>query len=94
MSQHTCKRGHDGVLADGCPRCTEFAEIQNSYGLSRVKMAELWTEMVHRELAPRQIGAYASETDARAAIDLYNVALWLRRYTTLDPRDLPLRVSP
>ncbi len=86
--RHTCKRGEDGVLHDGCPRCAEIAEVQNSYGLNAVKMNELWQEMVHVELAPRQLGAYASETDAKAAIDLYNMALWLRKYTEIDPRTL------
>lgn len=94
MARHTCTRGHDGVLADGCPRCAEIADERLSYSLSRNKMAELWAEMIHREFAPRQIGAYASELDAKAAVDLYDLALWLRRYTTIDPRDLQLRTAP
>ncbi len=88
MAKHTCKRGSDGVLHDGCLRCAEFADIQNSYGLSAVKMNELWQEMIHREFAPRQIGAYASELDAKAAVDLYNLALFIRKYTVIDPRGL------
>jgi hypothetical protein len=90
--KHTCKRGQDGVLHDGCPRCAELTDIQNSYGLNAKKMAELWAEMIAVEIPPRQLGRYASEADAIAAIDLYNIALWLRKYTNVDPRTL--KVGP
>lgn len=87
MSAHTCKPGHEGVLADGCLRCREHAEFPMLLDLDQHKMRALWEEMLAVEYQ-NLLACYATEADAMAGRQLYRLSIWLERYAGLDPRGM------
>lgn len=82
MSTHTCKPDHAGILADGCERCDEHAAEPMLLWLDQQKMEALWDKMISVE---RSSGHYATGNEAKAARQLYNLAIWLERYVGVDP---------
>lgn len=91
MSAHTCRPGHAGILADGCERCREHSEAPMLLELDAEKTAALWRKMVYVEHGGGrgQPGDgpdhYDSATEAKAARTFYLMAVWLERYTSVDP---------
>lgn len=77
------------ILFDRCDRCEEQAEhpLQT---LDLDHVAKLWDRMVAVEFYDE---AYRSTAEARAGRKLYEVALFLERYTHIDPRRYDIRLG-
>lgn len=77
-------------LADDCPRCAELAE--RPLELDDDNLRSLWQRMLDVEFGePGERDSYRSANEATAGRWLYHIALFLQRYTPLDPRELPER---
>jgi hypothetical protein len=80
-----------GVLVDGCERCEQQAADPMAT-LDRDHIASLWREMVRVERDPEgvfrnegRLVAYRSRADAKACRELYRIAVFLERFTLVDP---------
>lgn len=71
-------------LADGCERCGELAEHPLELDPENFTMA--WERMLAVEWAD---SSYRSANEARLGRLLYTWAVFLERYTPIDPRELP-----
>jgi hypothetical protein len=77
-----------GVLVDGC----EQQAADPMATLDREHVAALWREMVRVERDPEgvfrnegRLVAYRSRADAKACRELYRIAVFLERFTPVDP---------
>lgn len=81
MSSHTCRPGHDGILADDCERCAEHASEPFLLSLDGEKMRALWEKM--RAVEYGHMGHYATGAEALACHQLYKLSIWLGRFPDL-----------
>jgi hypothetical protein len=88
MASHTPHPDtHEHGLADGCPRCDELAE--RPLELDHENMLNAWDRMLAVEWGNER---YRSGNEAKLCHRLYEMALWLERYTPIDPRMMALLV--
>ena len=73
---------HEHGLADKCPRCAEIADEPVAYMYEEL-LYSTWRRMVSVEWG---VEAYRSSTEARAGKKLYAFAVFLERYTDINPK--------
>jgi hypothetical protein len=71
------------ILYDDCPRCEEHANGILNLSLDRETTGLLWRRMVQVE--HEDMGRYRSEAEATACHTLYGIAVWMERYTRINP---------
>ena len=79
---------HEHGLADGCVRCAELAA--QPLELDNPNFQAAWRRMLSTQFntgEPRMPAR--SQAEAQLLGRLYEYAVWLERWTPLDPRELP-----
>lgn len=79
---------HEHGLADDCERCAELA--QHPLELDNANFQAAWLRMLSTSFntgEPRQPARSGNEAELLGR--LYEYAVWLERWTPLDPRELP-----
>lgn len=87
MASHTMHpRTHASGLADDCPRCDELAK--SPLELDEPNFLAAWERMLEVEFG-KNGASYRSGNEAKLCRDyLYVWAVFLQRYTPIDPREL------
>lgn len=84
MATHTFHPDtHENGLADGCPRCDELAA--QPLNLDSENMLSAWSRMLEVEF--RDEGGYRSVNEKALCSRLFEIALFLQRYTPIDPHE-------
>lgn len=79
---------HEHGLADGCARCDELAT--RPLELDDENFHNAWERMLRTEFGPfGERDHYRSGNEAKLCGLLYTWAVFMQRYTPLDPRALP-----
>ena len=80
---------HEHELADDCPRCDELAG--RPLELDTENFVKAWQRMIDVEWGT---DAYRSDNERDLGKKLYEWAVFLERYTPIDPRELPEQLVP
>lgn len=81
--------GKDPILFDGCSDCYEKVDPLRQ---SRDVVRALWLKMLAVEFEDAGT-LYRSDTEARACIRLYEIAVFLQRHFGMEPRDLEVMIK-